>query len=221
MKKLLEETLALRARYDEEPSHSDHVADLALQIFDALRFPLKLDDRAREILQSAALLHDIGWSQTPDGRGHHKESARLIGEHKWEALLAAEIPLVAQVARYHRKSLPRPEHEAYEKLPLGERKLVLLLGGILRLGRWSGSHAYRAGGAGDGGGRGRGRDYSRAAEGKLGSGAGDVRREKGDAGAGTEKADDVRGGLVEQRVLRPPRHLKTGSFKPSLSEDYA
>ena len=31
---LIQESLALRARYDEEPSHSDHVAALALQIYD-------------------------------------------------------------------------------------------------------------------------------------------------------------------------------------------
>ena len=29
--------MAIRARYDEEPSHSDQVANLALQIFDGLR----------------------------------------------------------------------------------------------------------------------------------------------------------------------------------------
>jgi putative nucleotidyltransferase with HDIG domain len=133
MNTLQQETQKLRAQYDEEPSHSDHVADLALQIFDALHPWHKLDARARELLHSAALLHDIGWSQTPDGRGHHKESARLIRDHSWRSLPLREVEIVAQTARYHRKSLPRPDHQAYQALPPSEQKLVMALGGILRI----------------------------------------------------------------------------------------
>jgi exopolyphosphatase/guanosine-5'-triphosphate,3'-diphosphate pyrophosphatase len=133
MNTLHEETWNLRAQYDEEPSHSDQVALLALQIFDALRPWHRLEIRPRELLHSAALLHDIGWSQTPDGRGHHKESARLIREHSWKTLPLAEVEIVAQVARYHRKSLPHAGHEAYQALSPDEQKLVLALGGILRI----------------------------------------------------------------------------------------
>lgn len=132
MNTLLQETQKLRAQYDEEPSHSDHVADLALQIFDALKSWHKLDARARELLHSAALLHDIGWSQTPDGRGHHKESARLIREYGWKSMPTVEVELVANIARYHRKSLPRPEHQAFQDLSPARQKLVMALGGILR-----------------------------------------------------------------------------------------
>ena len=134
MDALLPETLALRARYDEEPSHSDHVAALALQLFDALRPWHGLDERARELLHSGALLHDIGWSQTPDGRGHHKWSARLIREYGWKHLAAGEVKLVAQIARYHRKAPPQAGHEEFHALKAGHRKLVMILGGILRLG---------------------------------------------------------------------------------------
>src|SRR5271165_4007233 len=100
---LLQESLALRARYDEEPSHSDHVALLTLQLYDELQAWHPSPPRARELLFTAALLHDIGWSQTPDGKGHHKQSARLIQEHAWKTLTPDEVQLVAQIARYHRK----------------------------------------------------------------------------------------------------------------------
>jgi exopolyphosphatase/guanosine-5'-triphosphate,3'-diphosphate pyrophosphatase len=130
---LAQESLALRARYDEEPSHSDHVAKLALQIFDGLQSWHKLGPRARELLESAAVLHDIGWSQTPDGKGHHKWSARLIREYAWRNLKADEIMLVAQVARYHRKAPPELEHEEFHSLKPGAQKNVMILGGILRL----------------------------------------------------------------------------------------
>lgn len=133
MNPLLEETLALRARYDEEPSHSDHVAALALQIFDGLEKWHGLNNRQRDLLHSAALLHDIGWSQTPDGKGHHKWSARLIQDHPWKNLKKEEIPLVAQIARYHRKTPPLPEHEDFQALSSTGQKLIMIMGGILRV----------------------------------------------------------------------------------------
>jgi exopolyphosphatase/guanosine-5'-triphosphate,3'-diphosphate pyrophosphatase len=133
MDALTQESLALRARYDEEPSHSDHVADLAAQIFDGLRPWHNLGARSRELLHSAALLHDIGWSQTPDGKSHHKWSARLIQEYAWKNLTPEEVPLVAQIARYHRKAPPQPDHAEFQALKASAQKLVVILGGILRL----------------------------------------------------------------------------------------
>jgi exopolyphosphatase/guanosine-5'-triphosphate,3'-diphosphate pyrophosphatase len=130
---LAQESLALRARYDEEPSHSDHVAMLALQIFDGLRSWHGYGNRPRELLHSAALLHDIGWSQTPDGQGHHKWSARLIQEYAWKTLTPEEMTLVAQIARYHRKAPPQPDHAEFQHLKAAAQKTVMILGGILRI----------------------------------------------------------------------------------------
>lgn len=130
---LTQESLALRARYDEEPSHSDHVAMLAAQIFDGLRSWHNLGPRSRELLHSAALLHDIGWSQTPDGKGHHKWSARLIMEHPWKTLTPEEMSVVAEIARYHRKAPPQPDHAEFHALKPVAQKSVMILGGILRI----------------------------------------------------------------------------------------
>jgi exopolyphosphatase/guanosine-5'-triphosphate,3'-diphosphate pyrophosphatase len=133
MSTLVEESLALRARYDEEPSHSDQVTKLALQIFDGLRDWSGLDDRPRELLHSAALLHDIGWSQTPDGKAHHKWSAKLVQEYAWKKLTRGEVPIVAQTARYHRKAIPQSDHDEFQALPAVAQKQVMILGGILRI----------------------------------------------------------------------------------------
>jgi exopolyphosphatase/guanosine-5'-triphosphate,3'-diphosphate pyrophosphatase len=133
MDPLLKESLALRARYDEEPTHSDQVAKLALELYDGLQDWHACPARTRELLNSAALLHDIGWSQTPDGKGHHKESARLIREYKWKHLLPEDMELVAQVARYHRKAPPQPDHEEFQALKPSAQKTVMILGGVLRL----------------------------------------------------------------------------------------
>jgi len=133
MNALAQESVALRARYDEEPSHSDHVSMLALQLYDSLQPWHRLGKRSREILHTAAVLHDIGWSQTPDGKGHHKWSARLIREHPWKNLSRDEVAIVAHVARYHRKSPPAPEHDEFQALKASAQKTVMILGGILRV----------------------------------------------------------------------------------------
>jgi exopolyphosphatase/guanosine-5'-triphosphate,3'-diphosphate pyrophosphatase len=44
-----------------------------------------------------------------------------------------EVSLVALVARYHRKSLPQPDHADFQALSASSKKVVMLLGGILRL----------------------------------------------------------------------------------------
>jgi exopolyphosphatase/guanosine-5'-triphosphate,3'-diphosphate pyrophosphatase len=133
MDSLLKESLALRARYDEEPSHSDQVAKLALELYDGLEAWHCFNPRARDLMHSAALLHDIGWSQTPDGKSHHKHSARLIREHPWKNLQPDEIEIVAHVARYHRKAPPQPDHEEFHALKPAAQKTIMALGGILRL----------------------------------------------------------------------------------------
>lgn len=130
---LIQECLIFRARYDEEPGHSDQVTMLALQIFDGLRKWHGLGERPRELLHGAALLHDIGWSQTPDGKGHHKWSARLIQDHAWKSLKPDEVSVVAQIARYHRKAPPQPDHAEFQALPSSAQKQVMILGGILRI----------------------------------------------------------------------------------------
>ena len=133
MNSLHEEVLALRARYDEEPGHSDHVTKLALEIFDGLKSWHRLEARSRELLHTAALLHDIGWAKTPDGKSHHKWSARLIREQAWKNLSQEESVVVALIARYHRKAPPKPEHEDFQALPPSAKRLVMILGGILRI----------------------------------------------------------------------------------------
>jgi exopolyphosphatase/guanosine-5'-triphosphate,3'-diphosphate pyrophosphatase len=129
---LLAEVLALRNRYDDEPVHSDHVTKLALELFDALEPWHKYGARERELLECGALMHDIGWSQTPEGRGHHKKSAELIRKHKWHHLAPDEVDLVAEIARYHRKSPPKPKHKHFHKLVPSAQRKVMVLAGILR-----------------------------------------------------------------------------------------
>ncbi|MDE1170016.1 MAG: HD domain-containing protein [Verrucomicrobium sp.] len=122
----------LVAEYEREPEHVTQVAALAEQLFSSLLSWHGYGDRERLLLRLAALLHDSGKSQ-PGGRGHHLESARLIAARSWPGLTADEVAVVAQIARYHRKELPAPEHEAYMALPPAARTKVDRLGGLLRV----------------------------------------------------------------------------------------
>jgi exopolyphosphatase/guanosine-5'-triphosphate,3'-diphosphate pyrophosphatase len=68
-----------------------------------------------------------------DGKGHHKESARLIRERAWRHWGGAEVELLATVARYHRKAEPTEDHEEYARLNTVERVQVDALAAMLRL----------------------------------------------------------------------------------------
>lgn len=128
-----EEVTALMQAREKEQDHVLHVARLAVHLFDELEDLHGLGNIDRLILESAALLHDIGWSVTPDGRGHHRASARLIRQHPWRQFNPVTVDVLAQVARYHRKSLPSLEHEDFAALAPREREIVQILASLLRI----------------------------------------------------------------------------------------
>ena len=90
------------------PTHIRHVAALALEMFDELaRLGLhEGDPRERELLWAASMLHDIGMSVDYDD--HHKHSRYLILNAGLPGFSPAEVAIIAQAARYHRKGLPEP-----------------------------------------------------------------------------------------------------------------
>ncbi len=60
-----------------DPRHTEQVTKLSLILFDKLTGIQSLVARDRFLLEVAAMLHDIGWSQTTSG-GHHKHSRDMI-----------------------------------------------------------------------------------------------------------------------------------------------
>lgn len=111
--------------------HSTHVAALALQIFDVLKEELKLSDSDREIFQYAALMHDIGYYIS--FRKHHKHSLYLIRNSDLRGFKEDEINLMANVARYHRRSPPKKSHLSYAVLGKDLRQRIKKLSAILRV----------------------------------------------------------------------------------------
>jgi exopolyphosphatase/pppGpp-phosphohydrolase len=121
---------------DPDTIHSEHVAKLALQIYDGLEsFDLiqnTFEQEGRRILESAALVHDVGIFETE--KKHQIASYRMIRKLKpspgWTSSVLHGIALVA---RFHRGALPRVEQKAFSGIPSDQRKEITLLSGILRL----------------------------------------------------------------------------------------
>ena len=98
----------LSAHYRVDHQHTEHVAQLALGMFDELA-ALGLhegDPRERELLWAACMLHDVGMSIDYDD--HHKHSRYLILSGGLPGFDPVETAIIAQAARYHRKGMPSP-----------------------------------------------------------------------------------------------------------------
>jgi exopolyphosphatase / guanosine-5'-triphosphate,3'-diphosphate pyrophosphatase len=96
----------LAAAYRADFAHSEHVARLALELWDALAADgvHPGDPVERELLWAASMLHDIGTAVDYDD--HHKHSRYLILNAGLPGFTPRETALIGQIARYHRKGSP-------------------------------------------------------------------------------------------------------------------
>jgi len=111
--------------------HCEQVATLALQIFDGLKARFRLPASSRDLLQAAALLHDIGYLISHSK--HHKHAYHLILHGDLPGFSPHEIELIANVVRYHRRAFPKKRHENLAPMTADERRLIARLSGILRI----------------------------------------------------------------------------------------
>jgi exopolyphosphatase/guanosine-5'-triphosphate,3'-diphosphate pyrophosphatase len=116
---------------DWHERHSRHVAALALQIFDAFESELGLTSVDRELLEYAAYMHDIGYYISH--RKHHKHALYIIRNADLRGFDENEIEIMANVARYHRRSIPKARHPQYQSLEKGDKERVKKLSGIIRI----------------------------------------------------------------------------------------
>jgi exopolyphosphatase/guanosine-5'-triphosphate,3'-diphosphate pyrophosphatase len=121
----------LAERCDDRPDHSEHVARIALALFDQLQTQLGLGPESRRWLEAAALLANVG--VVVSHSKHHLHSYYVIRNSELVGLTDREIELIAQVARYHRKGLPKLEHAEFAALSGEDQHVVRSLAGILRV----------------------------------------------------------------------------------------
>jgi exopolyphosphatase/guanosine-5'-triphosphate,3'-diphosphate pyrophosphatase len=96
----------LAAQYHPDDAHTEHVARLALELWDGLAANgLHAGDPAeRELLWAAAMLHDVGTAVDYDD--HHKHSRYLVLNAGLPGFSPRETALIGQACRYHRKGHP-------------------------------------------------------------------------------------------------------------------
>jgi exopolyphosphatase / guanosine-5'-triphosphate,3'-diphosphate pyrophosphatase len=122
---------ALGERFGYEAAHGKHVSDLATKLFDQIRSLHGLKPHDRTLLAAAAILHDIGYAIAPES--HHKHSLYLILNSELTGFTDLERQIIANIARYHRRAFPKPNHEFFSTLSMEDQGKVWMLGGILRL----------------------------------------------------------------------------------------
>jgi exopolyphosphatase / guanosine-5'-triphosphate,3'-diphosphate pyrophosphatase len=123
--------LEIARKYQFDEAHGTTVARLAVQLFEHTRSMHNLGLDQRLLLEVAALLHDIGTFVSASD--HHKHSQYLMMATPVIGLTQSQMAIVSNVARYHRKSMPKPQHDAYRALSSKDRVVVTKLAALLRL----------------------------------------------------------------------------------------
>lgn len=124
---------AMAKRYGENVVHARQATDIALNLFDMTSGLHSLGSAERDVLEAGAMLHNIG--RFVGHSAHHKHSYYLIRNGEQLAgFNEHERELIALVARYHRKSAPKPSHQPFDALNAHDKRVVSTLAGMLRIG---------------------------------------------------------------------------------------
>ena len=118
--------------YHEDLGHAEHITDLALELFDGLSSQHGLGEEDRELFEAASLLHNVGIFISHSA--HHRHSYYIIrnSEHL-TGFTEREIEIIAQVARYHRKSEPKSKHADFASLGSADKNKVRWMAAMLRV----------------------------------------------------------------------------------------
>jgi exopolyphosphatase/guanosine-5'-triphosphate,3'-diphosphate pyrophosphatase len=123
--------LALVDRSGIERAHATHVARLATRIFDQTQDLHRFRTGQRELLEYAALLHEVGMHVSY--QGHQKHSYYLISHAGLRGFTTDQVAIIANVARYYRKSTPSEDDDNFAQLSTVQKEIVCKLTAILRL----------------------------------------------------------------------------------------
>lgn len=120
-------------KYRVNLNYGKQVAQIALSLFDQLQGKLHpWGEEERQLLWAAAILHNCGHHVSHSA--HHKHSYYLVRYGDLLGFTELEIEVIANLARYHRKSPPRKKHLNYRCLITKQhRQIVEQLSAILRL----------------------------------------------------------------------------------------
>ena len=120
-----------RTKIFANTEHYTQVARVALLFFDGLIDVHQLGQRERCWLECAATLHDVGLSQST--KSHHKKSAKIILDEAELPFTSRERRIIASIARYHRKGLPKQSHYNLNTLDHATIHKINVLAALLRV----------------------------------------------------------------------------------------
>jgi exopolyphosphatase/guanosine-5'-triphosphate,3'-diphosphate pyrophosphatase len=117
--------------FDE--NHARTVTRLALDMFDSARTAglHDLGDDERELLEHAAMLHDVGAFLSYNN--HHAHSYYVIRNADLLGFDQSQIAVMAATALFHRKAFPRKKHPEFAALDEDEQEAVTVLCTLLRI----------------------------------------------------------------------------------------
>jgi len=121
--------LGRKFHFDE--AHSRLVAKHCLTVFDALGKEHGMSRRHRIMLETAALLHDIG--TYIKASGHQKHGQYIVANSEIFGLHQDELGIIANVINYHRGEPPLHSDIELMALQREERVLVFKMASILRV----------------------------------------------------------------------------------------
>ncbi|MCR5289885.1 MAG: HD domain-containing protein [Treponema sp.] len=118
-------------KYRGDERHAEYVRKISVTLFNALQSEIALDDRARMLLEVAAILHDIGIFIALDN--HNLHSSYIIQNSEIFGLSPEDITIVSQIAYYHRGTHNPQDDIQFTVLPRDTRMIILKLTAILRI----------------------------------------------------------------------------------------
>jgi exopolyphosphatase/guanosine-5'-triphosphate,3'-diphosphate pyrophosphatase len=118
-------------KYAVLPKHFRKVAVFCRLLFQTLEPLHRLRPDWGRLLEAAAILYDIGLFVAETG--HHKHSQYLVASSGLPGFTDRERNLIAQLCRFHRKSMPGARHAEFLALPPDDRRGLLFLIPLLRL----------------------------------------------------------------------------------------
>lgn len=121
----------LLRKYHGDENHAECVRMIASKLYDTLKNEIALDDHAKVLLETAAILHDIGNFIRYDQ--HNLHSCYIIRNSEIFGLSRKDNTIVSEIAKYHKGSSVPQDEESFQMLPRNDRMTILKLTAILRI----------------------------------------------------------------------------------------
>jgi exopolyphosphatase/guanosine-5'-triphosphate,3'-diphosphate pyrophosphatase len=122
---------AMARQYGVSMPHVKKVADMASMLFEGLRALHRLPPHRGHVLEAAAYLYNIG--HFVNEAKHHRHSMYLVSNSDLPGFDDRERAMIANLCRYHRKSLPQLSHDSFQSLLPEDKRTVELLTPLLRI----------------------------------------------------------------------------------------